>query len=85
MTKRAIGKDVFKEKPLSTGKKTIEEQLRPKGQVKVSLLLNPEDVESVEKLQLLLSQRGYGKYTKSEIVRMAIRKLQVDDFAKRSG
>ena len=84
MTKRALGKDVFKEKPLSAGRKTIEEELRPKGQVKVSLLLTSEDVESVERLQLLLSQRGYGKYTKSDIVRMGIRKLHVDDFAKRS-
>lgn len=84
MSKQALGKDIFKEKtPLRRGK-FIEEKLKTKGQIKVSLLLTPEDVERVESLQLLLNQKGYGRYTKSEIVRIAIRKLSINDFAKRA-
>lgn len=82
MTKRALGKDVFKGKSLSRKRKPLTEELKPKGQIKVSLLLTPADVQRVENLQLLLSQKGYGKYSKAEIVRIAIRKLHITDFAK---
>jgi|GEM_PF-3072764 len=82
MTKRALGKDVFSEKPLSRERDPLAKELEPKGQIKVSLLLNPEDVEKVEDLQLTLSQKGYGKFSKAEIVRIAIRKLHLDDFAR---
>ena len=82
MTKRVIGEDVFKEGFSPRREKILEKELKPKGQVKVSLLLTPKDVEKIENLQLLLNQKGYGKYSKPEIVRIAIRKLRVSDFAK---
>jgi len=81
MAKRALGKDVFREKSPPRRPKPLKETLKPKGLVKVSLLLSSEDVEIVEKLQILLRQRGFGKHTKSEIVRMAIKKLNASDFA----
>lgn len=82
MAKRALGKDVFKEESPRKRRKLLKEELKPRGQVKVSLLLTPEDVEKVENLQLLLNQKGSGRYTKSEIVRMAIRKLSADNFGR---
>jgi hypothetical protein len=78
--KKAVGRDVFREGALFQRGKVAEQKLKVKGQVKVTLLLTPEDVEKVENLQLFLKRRNYGNFTKSEIVKRAIRKLTPDDF-----
>jgi len=84
VTKRALGDDVFKKGASIRRGKLLDRALIPEGQAKVSLLLTHKEVEMVEDLQLLLSQRGYGKYTRSEIVRVAIRKVNINDFARRA-
>ena len=84
MGKKAVGRDIFREGALFQRGKVKEEKLKMKGQVKVTVLLTPEEVEKVESLQLFLERRDYGSYTKSEIVKRAIRKVTPDDFPRKT-
>ena len=86
--KPSLGRDVFSDKPGQTKSDAVRKMLRdPAGpgaakarHVEVMVKLTPSDIKHLDVLAKQLQETGKGKFTRSELIRVAIALLSAGDF-----
>jgi hypothetical protein len=86
--KKSLGRDVFGDAPQGKKSSAVRNILEkkpgrePKGakEVEVTIKLTPSNMKHLDTLVAELERRGKGKFTRSELIRVAITLLSVGDF-----
>jgi hypothetical protein len=86
--KRTLGRDVFKEKPEQKKSQALKKLVENKApsrsptakEVEVTIKLTPSNIKHLEQLVVDLEKKGKGKFTRTELIRVAITLLSTGDF-----
>lgn len=86
--KRSLGRDVFGKAPEGEKSKALKNMLEatgaraPKGakEVEVRVKLTPSNIKQLDTLVTELERQGKGRFTRSELIRVAIALLSAGDF-----
>jgi hypothetical protein len=87
--KRSLGRDVFGKSPQGEKSKALKKMLEatgdrggPKGtkEVEVRVKLTPSNIKHLDTLVAELERQGKGRFTRSELIRVAIALLSAGDF-----
>ena len=86
--KRSLGRDVFGNAPRGEKSKALKNMLEdpvprgPKGakEVEVKVKLTPSNIKHLDTLVAELERQGKGRFTRSELIRVAIALLSAGDF-----
>jgi len=85
--KRSLGRDVFKKAPAGDKSDAVRKMLEKPGkgpaaarEVDVKIKLTPSNIKQLDAIRAELQKNGKGKYSRSEMIRVAIALLSADDF-----
>ena len=86
--KKSLGRDVFGNAPQGEKSKALKNMLEkkpprePKGakEMEVKIKLTPSNIKHLDMLIIELEKRGKGRFSRSELIRVAITLLGAEDF-----
>jgi hypothetical protein len=87
--KRSLGRDVFGDSRPSQKSKALKNMIEgetrrsgPKGarEVEVKVKLTPSNIKHLDALVAELERRGKGRFTRNELIRVAITLLSAEDI-----
>ena len=86
--KRSLGRDVFDKAADNKKSDAIEKLIKGKGpgdgpsekHVEVKIKLTPFNMKHLDALRATLEEQGKGRFSRSELIRVAISLLSIGDF-----
>jgi hypothetical protein len=87
-SKRSLGRDVFGEKTEADKSKVLKKLLQGSGrkegagarEVEVRVKLTPSNIKHLDTLRAELETAGKGRFTRNDLIRIAITLLTAGDF-----
>ena len=85
--KKSLGRDPFDDKKQRLSSNSVEKLIKGKGltggpdarEVLVNVKLTPSNIKHIDLVRARLAESGKGKYTRSDLIRIAITLLSEDD------
>ena len=85
--KRSLGRDVFQKAPAGDKSDAVRKMLEKPArgpararEVEVRIKLTPSNIKHLDAIRAELQKGGKGKYSRSEMIRVAIALLSANDF-----